>query len=301
MTNDLVTCVIPTRNRASLLSRALESVARQSYSNLAVVVVDDHSSDGTREVVRSFVDHIGEAKATYIRNRRTLGAAISRNIGIQAVDSKYVAFLDDDDVWLPKKVQTQMCHISDYPLVGSRIRIIDANPTTMLRRLKRWGQGLIEPITSPVSSEDLLVSNCGMSPSTILARVGPVRDLGGFDDTLTANQGRDFLIRCGLEFGPILRVNQRLVLQHQEHDFGRISESGGKRFEAMQIVHDRYRHLMPKWLLRFDRARMSLLKARLASGRERKRLEKEAWSCFDPAHPLRFARLYFAYFRDQKP
>lgn len=299
--DELVTCVIPTRNRALLLSRALESVARQSYPNLALIVVDDASTDGTVDVVQGFAERLGEEKVRYIRNSRPRGAAGSRNIGIRAADGPYVAFLDDDDEWLPDKVEAQMSHVSEYPLVGTRIRIIRSGPTGggRVRALKRWFQREVESAFTILSADDLLVSNCGISPSSMVASTDKVRGLGGFDETLSANQGRDFLLRFALEFGPVLRVNRRLVRQHQDHDFGRISERGGRRFEAMETVHERYADLMPTWLHRFDRARICLQKARHASGEERRRLERQALFSFHAGHSFWFLRLYAAYLRDR--
>ena len=102
--NPLVTVVIPTKNRARLLPRAIKSVLAQSYSNFELVIVDDGSSDNTPQTVQSFTD----SRIHYIRHEVASGAAAARNAGVAASSGEYVAFLDDDDQLTPNKLSVQV-------------------------------------------------------------------------------------------------------------------------------------------------------------------------------------------------
>jgi glycosyltransferase involved in cell wall biosynthesis len=96
--------IIPTYNRAQMVGRAIRSVLDQTYQDFEIVVVDDGSKDNTEEVVRSFNDK----RVRYIKHERNEGVAAARNTGIKATRSKYIAFQDSDDEWLPEKLEKQM-------------------------------------------------------------------------------------------------------------------------------------------------------------------------------------------------
>src|SRR6266545_511842 len=93
--------VIPTYNRAEKLRRALESLLHQSYGDFEVLVCDDGSTDGTREVVSAYA---GELQISYLWEENWGGPARPRNRGIAAAQGKWVCFLDADDWWHPDKL-----------------------------------------------------------------------------------------------------------------------------------------------------------------------------------------------------
>lgn len=107
----LISVIIPSYNRADIISRAIDSVIKQSYKNLEIVIVDDASKDNTEEVIRA----IGEPRIRYIRHQTNGGADKARNTGVAAATGEYVAFLDSDDVWLPNKIELQLAAIQNHP------------------------------------------------------------------------------------------------------------------------------------------------------------------------------------------
>lgn len=109
--NPLVSVVIPTYNRAHIIGRTIDSVIQQSYKNLEIIIVDDGSKDNTEEVI----NNIKDPRIRYIRNETNQGASITRNNGVAAANGEYVAFLDSDDVWLPKKVEWQLPSLQNHP------------------------------------------------------------------------------------------------------------------------------------------------------------------------------------------
>jgi glycosyltransferase involved in cell wall biosynthesis len=100
----IVSILIPTYNRARLLSRAINSVLNQTYQEFELIVVDDGSIDNTNEVIKSFND----LRIRYIRLEQNRGSAAARNIGINAAQGEYIAFQDSDDEWQPEKLEKQM-------------------------------------------------------------------------------------------------------------------------------------------------------------------------------------------------
>lgn len=99
-----VSVIIPTYNRAIQVVKAIRSVLDQTYSDLEVIVVDDCSSDNTEEVVKG----LNDKRIIYLRHDINKGGAAARNTGIKAAKGKYIAFQDDDDEWLPEKLEKQI-------------------------------------------------------------------------------------------------------------------------------------------------------------------------------------------------
>lgn len=102
-----VTVVIPTVNRVELLTRAINSVINQTYKDFEILVVDNWSTDGTPESVENFMK--SDCRIKYYRTPYpTLTPTLSRNLAISKAKYPFIAFLDDDDEWMPKKLQLQL-------------------------------------------------------------------------------------------------------------------------------------------------------------------------------------------------
>lgn len=99
----IVSVIITTYNRADLVGRAINSVLSQTFRGFELIVVNDASKDNTEEVVKGYNDE----RMRYIRHTENKGVSAARNSGIKASMGKYVSFLDDDDEWLPEKLQRQ--------------------------------------------------------------------------------------------------------------------------------------------------------------------------------------------------
>lgn len=104
-----VSVVIPTYNRISFLRRAIESVLAQTYKDYEIVVVDDGSTDKTKDIVKKYGKKV---RYIYQKNR---GPSVARNIGIKKAKGKYIAFLDSDDRFLSNKLTMQIDYIKKHP------------------------------------------------------------------------------------------------------------------------------------------------------------------------------------------
>lgn len=111
MTNPVLSVVIPTRNRAYLVSEAIESALNQRPGHVEVIVVDDGSTDDTAKVV---TDNFGSRiRLLHTSERRGVGAA--RNAGLRVARGEFIAFLDDDDLWLPGKLDAELNALERFP------------------------------------------------------------------------------------------------------------------------------------------------------------------------------------------
>ena len=102
--NPTVSVVIPTYNRAPLIGRSIKSVLNQTYQDFEIIIVDDASTDNTKEVVSNFNDE----RIRYIQHEENKGEAAARNTGIKATRCDYIAPQDSDDEWIPEKLSTQI-------------------------------------------------------------------------------------------------------------------------------------------------------------------------------------------------
>jgi len=172
-----VTVIIPTYKRAALVPKAIESVRRQTYGNLEIVVVDDGSPDNTAEVVQAIPD----SRIRYFRHARNKGLpAAARNTGIKAAKGELIAFLDDDDEWLEDKLEKQVRKIEEYDAVLC-MGMANGFPTRVH--------------TSPTVTLDDLRRGC-FNPSGLLLKTSVIKDVM-FDENLRQGEDWDMFIRVG--------------------------------------------------------------------------------------------------------
>lgn len=111
MTLPLLSAVIPTRNRAQLVCEAIESALNQHHGQVEVIVVDDASTDNTADVITARYG----SRIQLLRHEERRGAGASRNTGIRVARGHLVAFLDDDDLWLPGKLDAEVAVFEQFP------------------------------------------------------------------------------------------------------------------------------------------------------------------------------------------
>ena len=106
----LVSVIIPTYKRTETLKFALDSIMKQTYKNLEIIVVDDNGAESEyRKSVETIMEEYkGNSKIRYIANEKNMGGAAARNVGIEEAKGEYLAFLDDDDTYYPEKIEKQI-------------------------------------------------------------------------------------------------------------------------------------------------------------------------------------------------
>lgn len=209
MDEPLVSAVITTKNRADLLPRALESVHRQSYSNIEIVVVDDGSTDDTAEVLKEFASKYAIIQ---VHNETSRGACRARNQGIEAASGEFIAGLDDDDQWHPKRVKLLLeAYRDDFSCVTSDVELVYPNRTITWKKEKL------------VTYNDLLYSN--QVGNQVLVKKERLQAVGGFDESLAAAQDYDLWLRLSKAFGPVRNINKLLQKIYMQHGSGQISNT----------------------------------------------------------------------------
>lgn len=182
-----VTVVIPTYNRATLLGETIESVLRQSFNDLEIVVCDDGSADDTEARVRSF-----GARVRYLRLAHTGRPGAPRNRGIGAARGELIAFLDDDDLWETEKLARQ-------------VDLMDRDGLNLVyadRRLLFSDGSQSEQVVSPAPESpdrltDLLLQGQFPSVCTMLVHRSLLEQVNGFDETLETGEDLDLWLRLG--------------------------------------------------------------------------------------------------------
>jgi len=101
-----VSIITPLYNSEAFISETIKSVLQQTFTDWELLLIDDHSSDKTIQIVEGFIDK--NKKIKLLKNERNSGAALSRNKGIEIAKGDYIAFLDADDLWKPEKLQKQL-------------------------------------------------------------------------------------------------------------------------------------------------------------------------------------------------
>ncbi|MCM3693177.1 glycosyltransferase family 2 protein [Neobacillus niacini] len=108
-----ISVVIPTYNRAGIIKESIKSVLDQTLAPLEIIIVDDFSTDNTKDVIDSF----NNPKIKYVLNKFSKGANGARNTGIKLAQGTYIAFQDSDDIWLPNKLELQIKYMIENPEV----------------------------------------------------------------------------------------------------------------------------------------------------------------------------------------
>ena len=104
MVENLASVIMPSWNTAGFIAESIRSVIDQTYTKWELIIVDDCSTDNTDEVVASFHDD----RIRYFKNEKNMGAALTRNRALREARGEWIAFLDSDDLWKPKKLENQL-------------------------------------------------------------------------------------------------------------------------------------------------------------------------------------------------
>jgi glycosyltransferase involved in cell wall biosynthesis len=239
-TRPLVSAILPTHNRAQLLSRAIDSILAQegrgTQFDLDITVVDDASSDGTPEVMRRY------PAVRYIRLETRRGASAARNVGIKSSTGTYVAFQDDDDVWFPEKLRVQTEALERHPEVGvvygqSLIR-------TEAGREYLWPK---PPVAQSGFVFRALLLNCFCAhPPGVLIRREAFTKVGYFDEQLLTNEDYDMWLRIAFHF-PFLFVPGAVAVHNKSvHGLYGSSVVRGTALPDARAVIDRALRMLPE-------------------------------------------------------
>ena len=237
--NELVSVVIPTRNRRPRLARAIESVLVQTWRNIEIVVVDDASSDDTPAYLAHLM--LGDSRVKTVRNEQALGGGGARNCGVAASRGTYIAFLDDDDIWLPEKLAIQLSLLKKNPGVS-------AVSCGFVAEFPIFGKRSVH-VQPPRDLQQLLRSNHLGGASMCLTTKVALEAIGGFDPALRSGQDWDLWIKL-YDRGEIA-VSNRALVRYVPHNDIRITLNPRSAYMGRRKIFLGYRPRMTAQTHRF--------------------------------------------------
>ena len=207
-----VSVVIPAYTYARFLPKAIDSILKQDYPNYEIIVVDDGSTDNTKEVVAVYGD-----KVRYIYQKNA-GLPAARNTGIKAAGYNFVGFLDADDEWMPNRMSEAMAAFSrlspEFAIVASRAVVVDSNGTPIDRKQ------IFSREAREITCRDILLKT-QFSPSSVVARREALESCGMFDPTLRSSEDRDMWIRITSRYRAYLSGDGLIIARRHSNNMSK--------------------------------------------------------------------------------
>lgn len=258
-----VSVVTPTYNRARFLPDAVASVLAQTYDDLELIIVDDGSSDETREVLEPY---LADRRVRYFYQENQ-GQSHARNLALKQATGDFIAFLDSDDLWAPDKLEKQLavlCADSEVDIVHGDEAIIDENGEVIsLEKMRRYSGRITR----------YLLADNSVSITTALVRRRCFDEMGGFDTSVGVADDYELWLRFSARYcyhyEPGIVASYRVMADQ-------ISSDKRRRFAANErIIREflaRYGEVLSTRERRWGLARFYCRKARyLARAGERGR------------------------------
>ena len=231
-----VSIIIPVYNRANTVLESVNSVLRQTWTDFELLIVDDGSTDTTREVV----SRINDPRVQLLQTPKNMGPSGARNVGIKAARAPWTAFQDSDDEWLPTKLALQMARLQEPQTnwIGAYcgMMILSEPDTADARTTASY---LPSPEVSVVEGDvlpSILRANV-ISTQLLVARTDILRQAGGFDENLPALVDWDLAIRLAA-LGRFAFVDEPLVVQRFSPNS--ITHDMVKRSRARAVILDKH-------------------------------------------------------------
>jgi glycosyltransferase involved in cell wall biosynthesis len=209
-----VTVVIPTYNRAHCVGAAIESVLQQTFADVELLVVDDGSTDDTRSIVEKYAALARTQQKTlkyFTQNHQ--GKSVALNSVLPHIDSKWTAFLDSDDAWLPEKLEQQFQALRRFPdcqVCFTDFRCIN-NPQMDTTGFRFWGKSFRQHFERLDRTAESILDSPFVSIVTLICQSHLIAKVGAFDPLLRFTEDYDFVFRLALGRDFCL-VNTPLVL-----------------------------------------------------------------------------------------
>jgi len=216
-----ISVIIPVHNRQHEIRRCIESVLEQTLSPSKIIVVDDGSTDGTRDVIADFADR----GVTLVALPANVGVSAARNAGVAASHSEWIAFLDSDDLWKPSMLAKIWSYLEAHPyyraLQSEEIWIRNGVRVNRHKHHKKPVGWIWHPS----------LHRCLVSPSAVMLERTLLDDLGGFDESLAVCEDYDLWLRLS-RWHPVGLDPTQSLIKHGGHD-----DQLSRRYPAM----DRFR------------------------------------------------------------
>ena len=234
MLNPLVSIIIPAFNAEKFVCEALESVFTQSYGPIEVIVVDDGSTDKTAEVVKSYqTRRINKERLIFI-HQQNAGPSAARNAGINVAKSKYIAFLDSDDIWTKDKLLRQIQLMETHPDTGllfGDTRRFSRDNILISSLFEQKGYDLDffgENFYLKHAYNKILTNGNFITTGTVILKRKCLEHVGYFDENLRYSEDMDLWLRIAVRYPIAYSTDLYMLRRIHEHN---VSEN----IEAMYL------------------------------------------------------------------
>lgn len=273
-----VSAVITTHNRLNDLKNAINSVLEQTYKNIELIVVDDNSDDETKEYMENFAKENYNIKYIRISKDESKGGNYARNKGIDLSSGEYIAFLDDDDIWLPTKIEKQVKVIEKNKDIG----LVYCGKYDKFDNGKKYKFKIDETYRGNLAQ--LCFQSIFCITSEILTRKSVLEGVGKFDINMKFWQEYDLTIRICQKY-LIDYVNEPLIIYSVSfNDKARLTNKLEKWEENLLIFEKKYKEIIDNLPVQIQENRkLMILRDRstrqYTSGRKKecKKTLKEIW------------------------
>ena len=187
----LVSVIMPTYKRSEMLSRAIESILSQSYTNLELLLINDNEPDDeyTNDLIGRIEKYLSDPRFKLVMQQRHTNGAVARNLGIKQAKGEFIAFLDDDDWWEKDKIKQQVRVLRSlddtWGGVSCKFTLYDQNGA-VIGRTSKYNDGYIY--------KDILNLISDVATGTLLLRHSALDDAGYFDESLLRHQDLQLLV-----------------------------------------------------------------------------------------------------------
>ena len=237
-----ISIILPTYNRAHLLSRAIDSVLNQTYQNFELIIIDDGSSDDTGKIISNYKT----PSIKYIKFKKNKGANIARNIGIQSARGKYIAFQDSDDKWhkgkLEKQIDVIKSNLYNVQIVFSSFWYIESG-------LRKYFPTNADVLKSSHIKNEVIKNNFIAMPTALIERKC-FEENGLFDESLPRYQDWELFIRFS-QYYDFKFIKEPLVDVYREVDC--ISMDRHAAIKGIEIILKQHQSIFYKNKLLFSK------------------------------------------------
>ncbi len=231
----LVSCIIPSYKRCDTVVRAIESVLSQTYKNVEVCLVDDNEPGDkfSIKLKESLKIYSSDKRVRYISQNKHINGAVARNVGIMASKGMYICFLDDDDEWMPEKIERQVSFLMENPEYNAVTTLwMECSNNQIIRKCPIYSTN---DFTFKIFLREIVVFT-----STVLLSASAIKKTKCFDEKLLRHQDLQFLIDSNkvCKFGVveeylvkinndsrINRPNTKKLIEYKKNFFHSVSDS----------------------------------------------------------------------------
>lgn len=229
-----VSIIIPTYNCAQYIVQTIKSVFAQSYKDYELIIIDDGSTDNTRDILAPYLDRL-----IYLYQANQ-GESVARNVGIQRARGEYIAFLDSDDWWLPGKLAKQVAAMDTHPdvvLTYGYVFVVDnAGNRIAFRGQQQHGDGVQG---KSLVFERLVVSNFITNPNSVMVRRNTLMQTQLFDIEIEWGEDWQLWLQMALQ-GPFLFLPEELACYRMRRPGRRLEiESSAEFVQQNELILDR--------------------------------------------------------------